>query len=334
MGYFLRGSIKTDGYSLQLLAYKLCELQSVKYKCYAAELLPDCLTTTTTGMTDYLTKVHNVFKSAANVEHLLGCTPNEMHCVSYLGLDPGQAFVVGAYGLLPQDKTPKIGKQWHHWQQKKHSSHGCHNRGSGKGRKKSICQAQGKWHINLAAKQKAVVQPTLRHRTWMELQKGTDLKLPCSLSTMNTESAAPPMISLPSTSSMEAATTESLSICMIESSLLPLHGATASFADHVESHKANQIHLDKFYNGKKFQFKKYKQMSKKAWAREFHQLADSLLCMVSGTISEKRMEGHKVVIGIGMGCFTSTSRLSSLHGTFESYFIQMVTTGPSIVDGL
>lgn len=333
-GYFLRGSIKTDGYSLQLLAYKLRELQSVKYKRYEAELLPDRLTTTTAGTSDYLTEVHNVFKSAADVERLLGCTPDETHHVSYLGLDPGQAFVVGAYGLLPQDKTPKIGKRRRHRQQKKRGSRGRRNRGSGKGRKKSVCRARGERHINLAAKQKAVARPTLRHRTWMEQQKGADLKMPCSLSTTNTESAAPPTISLPSTSSTEAATTESLSICTIESSLPPLRGATASFADHVERRKANQIHLDKFYNGKKYRFKKYKRMSKKARAREFHRLADSLLRMVGGTIGEKRKEGHKVVIGIGMGRFTSTSRLSSLHGTFESYFIQTVTTGPSIVDGL
>ncbi|KAF9383425.1 hypothetical protein CPC16_008919 [Podila verticillata] len=333
-GYFLRGSIKTDGYSLQLLAYKLRELQSVKYKRYEAELLPDRLTTTTAGTTDYLTEVHNVFKSAADVERLLGCTPDETHRVSYLGLDPGQAFVVGAYGLLPQDKTPKIGKRRRHRQQKKRGSRGRRNRGSGKGRKKSVCRARGERHINLAAKQKAVAQPTLRHRTWMEQQKGADLKMPCSPSTTNTESAAPPTISLPSTSSTEAATTESLSICMIESSLPPLRGATASFTDHVECRKANQIHLDKFYNGKKFRFKKYKQMSKKARAREFHQLADSLLRMVGGTIGEKRMEGHKVVIGIGMGRFTSTSRLSSLHGTFESYFIQMARALGYLVVGV
>lgn len=139
MGYFLRGSIKTDGYSLQLLAYKLHELQSVKYKHYEAELLLDHLTTTTASMSDYLTEVHNVFKSATDVECLLGCTPNEMHHLSYLGLDPGQAFIISAYGLLLQDKTPKISKQWCHQQKKKHGSHGHHNRGSGKGRKKSIC---------------------------------------------------------------------------------------------------------------------------------------------------------------------------------------------------
>ncbi|KAF9988584.1 hypothetical protein BGZ79_005108 [Entomortierella chlamydospora] len=54
-GYYLRGSIKTDGYNLQLLAYKFRELHSVKYKRYPVELLPDRLTTTTAGTSDYLT---------------------------------------------------------------------------------------------------------------------------------------------------------------------------------------------------------------------------------------------------------------------------------------
>jgi len=317
-GYFLRGSIKTDGYQLQLLAYKVRELSSVKFKRYRDDVLPNRLLTTTAGTSDFLTEVRNVFKTAADVERLLGCTPDETDKVSYLGLDLGQAFVAGAYGLLPQDKSPKIGKRWRHRQQKKRGSRGRRNRGSGKGKTKSVCRTRGERHINLAAKQKAVARPTLRHRTWMEQQKIADLKIPSSQSTSITE----------------AAVTESLTIRKIESSLPPLRGANASFADHVEYRKANEAHLDKFYNCKKFRFKKHRHMSKKARALEFHRLADSLLRMVGGSIGEKRKEEDKVVIGIGMGRFTSTSRLSSLHGTFESYFIQKVTTGTSIVDSL
>ncbi|KAG0219961.1 hypothetical protein BGW41_008065, partial [Actinomortierella wolfii] len=39
-GYFLRGSIKTNGYQLQLLAHKVRELNSVKYRRYPTDLLP------------------------------------------------------------------------------------------------------------------------------------------------------------------------------------------------------------------------------------------------------------------------------------------------------
>ncbi|KAI1290718.1 hypothetical protein EDD11_009078 [Mortierella claussenii] len=286
-GYFLRGSIKTDKYQLQLLAHKVRELSSVKFKRYRDDVLPNRLLTTTAGTSDFLTEVRNVFKTSADVERLLGCTPDETDKVSYLGLDLGQAFVVGAYGLLPQDKSPKIGKRWRHRQQKKCGSRGRRNRGSGKGKTKSVCRTRGERHINLAAKQKAVARLTLRHRTWMEQQKIADLKILFSQST-----------SFP-----EAAVTESLTTRTIEPSLLPLRGANASFADRVE-------------------YKKHRHMSKKARTLEFHRLADSLLRMVGGSIGEKRKEEDKIVIGIGMGRFTSTSRLSSLHGTFESYFIQ------------
>jgi hypothetical protein len=330
-GYFLCGSIKTDGYQLQLLAYKVRELNSVKFKRYKNDVLPDRLLTTTAGTSDFLTEVRNVFKTPADVERLLGCSPDETDKVSYMGIDLGQAFVAGTYGHLPQDNTPKIGKRRHHRKQKKRGSRGRRNRGSGKGKKKSVCRAQGERHINLAAKQKAVARPTLRHRTWMEQHKMADLKITSSPSITNTESAAPPTISQPSTSSTEAATTEFLSIRTIESSLPPLRGANASFADHVECSKAYKYHLDKFYNGQRFRFKKYKRMSKKARQREFERLTDSLLRMVGGSIDEKKKEDAKVVIGIGMGRFTSTSRLSSLHGTFESYFIQKVNIRLSIV---
>ncbi|KAI7830340.1 hypothetical protein BC939DRAFT_305927 [Gamsiella multidivaricata] len=158
-GYFLRGSIKTDGYSLQLLAYKVRELNSVKFKRYKTDVLPDRLLTTTAGTNDYLTEVRNVFKSAADVERLLGCTPDDTDKVSYLGLDLGQAFVVGAYGHMPKDKSPKIGKRRRHRRQKKHGSRGRRKRGSGKGRKKSVCRTRGERHINLAAKQKQLRNP-------------------------------------------------------------------------------------------------------------------------------------------------------------------------------
>ncbi|KAG0077980.1 hypothetical protein BGZ93_003548, partial [Podila epicladia] len=46
-GYLLRGSIKTDGHRLQVLAFKLRELLSVRYKRYNSDLLPDRLLTTT-----------------------------------------------------------------------------------------------------------------------------------------------------------------------------------------------------------------------------------------------------------------------------------------------
>ncbi|KAG0213355.1 hypothetical protein BGX28_004693 [Mortierella sp. GBA30] len=75
-------------------------------------------------------------------------------------------------------------------------------------------------------------------------------------------------------------------------------------------------------------------MSKTAREREFHRLADSLLRMVGGSIGEKKKEEDKIVIWIGMGRFTSTSRLSSLPGTFESFFVQKARTLGYLVVGV
>ncbi|KAF8920072.1 hypothetical protein BGZ58_004460 [Dissophora ornata] len=136
-GYFLRGSIKTDGYQLQLLAYKVRELNSVKYKRYHTDLLPDRLLTTTASTGDHLIEVRNVFKSKADVKRLLGCTDDDTDQVSYLDIDLSQAFVVGTYSSIPQDKNPKIGKRRCHRQKKKRGSRGRRNRGSGNCRKKS-----------------------------------------------------------------------------------------------------------------------------------------------------------------------------------------------------
>ncbi|KAF9158401.1 hypothetical protein BGX20_003407 [Mortierella sp. AD010] len=87
-----------------------------------------------------------------------------------------------------------------------------------------------------------------------------------------------------------------------------LRGSIANFADYVEKHNENRVHLDKFYNGKKYTFKKHKNMVKTR-QEKFYKLTDSLLRMVGGFIDDKKEEDI-VVIGIDMGQFTSSSRLA------------------------
>ncbi|KAF9368816.1 hypothetical protein CPB97_004232 [Podila verticillata] len=50
--------------------------------------------------------------------------------------------------------------------------------------------------------------------------------------------------------------------------------------------------------------------------------------MVDGLIGtrEKEKDKDKVIIGIGLGRFASTSRLSSLHETFETFFVNKLYT--------
>ncbi|KAI8595197.1 hypothetical protein EDD21DRAFT_425368, partial [Dissophora ornata] len=233
-GYLLRGGIKTDGHRLQVLAFKLRELLSVRYKRYNSDLLPDRLLSTTAGTDDHLTEVRNVFKTKEDVERLLGCTADQVASVSYLGIDLGQACVVGGYAYLPPDKKPKGGRNRHRGRRKR-GSRGRKPRGSKRGKVKTDSRAEsGERHINLVAKQKAVAQPTLKHRGWMEAQKAKALKT----STQSAQSSAPS-----TGSSMEA---EELSISKIEATHPPLHGEQADFDAFVQHRYAYKDALDMF----------------------------------------------------------------------------------------
>ncbi|KAG0342132.1 hypothetical protein BG004_005747 [Podila humilis] len=83
--------------------------------------------------------------------------------------------------------------------------------------------------------------------------------------------------------------------------LSPIRGAETDFATHIQEVQAHGT---------------------KARQRESNELADSLPCMVGGSLGEKKNENDIAVIGIGLERFTSTSRLSSLHGTFGAFFVQ------------
>ncbi|KAG0352180.1 hypothetical protein BGZ54_002909, partial [Gamsiella multidivaricata] len=49
---------------------------------------------------------------------------------------------------------------------------------------------------------------------------------------------------------------------------------------------------------------------------------DRLLKLIGGSIGRKREEANKVVIEVGLGKFSTKARLSSLHESFQSYFVQ------------
>ncbi|KAF8923319.1 hypothetical protein BGZ58_003088, partial [Dissophora ornata] len=89
-GYVLRGSIRTDGFRVQLLAFKLRELQSVRYRRLPDSVLPLRLTTATAGTDYYLTEIHNIIKTKQDVTDLWGCEPEQ---IDIIGLDLGQACV-------------------------------------------------------------------------------------------------------------------------------------------------------------------------------------------------------------------------------------------------
>ncbi|KAG0230667.1 hypothetical protein BGX31_005783 [Mortierella sp. GBA43] len=147
------------------------------------KLLPR-ISSTLGGTDHYLTEIRNIVKTKEDVKAIWDCKPEE---IKILGIDLGQACVVGASALLlshekvsSKDKQPKF--------------------------------------INLSVKQKAVVQPTLKHRRWMEQRKARVVY-------------------------------DSQSISDIESSLPPLRGQGASVEQYIKRLEEVEAHLDSFYNG-------------------------------------------------------------------------------------
>ena len=100
----------------------------------------------------------------------------------------------------------------------------------------------------------------------------------------------------------------------------------SSFTIHQRIHQSIS-QLDAFYNGSKC-FKKHKWDARRARDAEYRLITDRLLNLVGGSIGRKRDEANKVVIGVGLGKFSSKSRLSSLHESFQSYFVQKVRALP------
>ncbi|KAF9964235.1 hypothetical protein BGZ70_006739 [Mortierella alpina] len=86
--YVLRGSVKTDRFQLQLLAYKTKVLHSVKYRRLDESRLPPRISTTVGGTDYYMMEIRNVIRSAEDVTRLWNCKPEE---VTVLGIDLGKA---------------------------------------------------------------------------------------------------------------------------------------------------------------------------------------------------------------------------------------------------
>ncbi|KAF8950293.1 hypothetical protein BGZ52_003017 [Haplosporangium bisporale] len=279
-GYILRGSIKTDGFRLQLLAFKLNELNCIKYRRLDADKMPDPLTSTLRGTDHFLTEIRNVVKTKEDVERLWGCDP---HNIKVLGIDLGKAFVVGASALLPSSMsaTPTDGEE--------------------QGAITKIDIPLSTQFHNLAVSQKAVYQPTFKHRRWLEQRKGH-------------------------------ASENEESITHIESNLPPLRGPEASVTKYVKESKVVESDLEAFYNNTTL--KRHQWDAKRARDKEFKLVAKRLLELVGGTPGAKRDDKNKVIIGIGLGEFSSTSRLSSLHTAFSKYFMQLARSLGYIVVGV
>ncbi|KAG0262907.1 hypothetical protein BGZ95_003941, partial [Linnemannia exigua] len=333
-GYVFQGSIKTNGHSLQLLGFKLKELQCVRYKQLPEDRLPDQLTSTVGGVDYFLKEIRNIVATKEDVARLWP------HCASkdikVLGLDLGQAFVAGVSALLPEQvESERKGKF------KSSLSLPFLDTSSSLARsapsKPSISSTSsvplvsslysasptpltsstpsapltppatmpqpGIFH-NLAVNQKAAYQPTFKHRTWMEGQKA---------------------IVSPETT---------MSVAHIESNLPSLRGNDASIHDYLLELERTHDQLDHFYNGDNMRFERHAYDASRAKEQEFNLMANQILKLVGGSIGAKRDDKNMVVIAIGLGQFAPGSRLSSLHGVFMRFFVPLARSLNYIVVGI
>ncbi|KAI8596758.1 hypothetical protein EDD21DRAFT_238117 [Dissophora ornata] len=112
------------------------------------------------------------------------------------------------------------------------------------------------------------------------------------------------------------------SIADIESSMPPLRGEGASLFSYYQELETMQQQLDAFYNGNNNRLKKHKWDAQRAKNSEFIAITNRILKLVGGSIGCRMKEEQKVVMAVGLGQFSSSSRLSSLHEAFMAFFMQ------------
>ncbi|KAG0221137.1 hypothetical protein BGW41_007177, partial [Actinomortierella wolfii] len=325
-GYQLLGSFKTDGHRLQLLAYKLKELLSVRYKRYKEDILPNRLQSTVAGVDYFMTEIRNVVKVPQDVKNLLGCWPHEVReQVNVLGIDLGQACVVGASALRPKPPARRPTKRGKRGGSKKRPSKRKRRKGTKKKEKGKLLSQGDKEgdhpvYYNLAVKQKAVLQPVLKFRRWMERQKQQELSALADIQVQIT-GAQDSVEQMSQQEIVRLPQRKIRTISDIETVVPPIRGQDANINMHQQHRDRYWQQLDSFYNTKG-RFKKMRWLAQRAKMEEYTQMTNSLLRMVDGCVGARRKDGSKVIIGVGLGKFSSKSKLSSLHESFQSFFVQ------------
>ncbi|KAF9115229.1 hypothetical protein BGX30_006373, partial [Mortierella sp. GBA39] len=282
-GYVLRGSIRTDGFRIQTLAFNLNELHSVKYRQLSPDKLP-CRLTSTLGGTDYfLTEIRNVVSTKQDIARLWDCEPKS---IKILGIDLGQAFVVGASAALPPCKQPSL----EHGQDTDDASMTPSQQYTDDAEESGadmVDQPLPRF-FNLAVKQKAVYPHSNTVVGW---------------------------------SREKAPREEEESITSIETNIPHRRGPDASIKNYTARVNEVDTDLDTFYGS--VVLMKQRRNARKVRAEEYSPIANRFLELVGGSLGAKRKEDNKVVIGVGLGKFSSKIRLSSsLHESFQSCFIQ------------
>lgn len=224
-GYVLRGSIRTDDHRLQILGFKLKELQSCRFKRACRYPLPSRLMSTVSGLDYFLQEIRNIVETPEDVARLWPyCQPDD---VKILCIDLGQAFVVGASALLLDTAGSTVPTQ----STSSTTSSVLIPSSSSSAIYSSVAtdlttfstsspSSPSQVFHDMAVSRNAVSQPTLRLRRWMEEAKKT----------------------VPEGGGED-------SIMDLESNLPPLRGEGASVIKYLEELKKAQEPLGEFYNG-------------------------------------------------------------------------------------
>ncbi|KAK3830856.1 MAG: hypothetical protein JOS17DRAFT_150734 [Linnemannia elongata] len=266
-GYILRGSIRTDGFRLQLPAFKLRELQSVRYCRLNPAKLPPKLTSTAGGTDYYLKEIRHVITCKEDVEKLWPGVPVDK--IKTLTLDGGQVCVIGAFADLAEDVLSQAkGKE----NASESSMEGVATTTTTDNQQVinaaisalskvpvPLPHSQGlpitssrTTFLNLAVKQKAVYQPMFRFRRWLEGAKQEQV----------------------------CVDGQQVSISDIESRLPPLKGQGSSVINYVQELERVEERLQEFYAGPSNRYKRHHWDMQKARDYEYQVIADRLLGIV------------------------------------------------------
>ncbi|KAF9991581.1 hypothetical protein BGZ79_004256, partial [Entomortierella chlamydospora] len=288
--YYPKGSIRTNGYTLQVLCFKLRELLSVKYKRLPDDRLPSRSTSIINGTDDFLTEIRNVFGTKEDVANLWpGIDPENTNTLT---LDAGQAFVVGGYAYLlrksmGKDESPPfkgslpLASYSTTTLQDLMQTPSLEPLTTSRPPATTTAFDKAPYH-SLADNQKAMMQPVFRYRRWLDDEKQLKPEGP------ERQHQSKPDIEL-------------LLIAEIETQLLPPRGPQASVVDYVNKLEEVEKRLMDFYNGNNNKFQKHTWDMKRAKHIEYQAFANSPLRIVGGCIGERRKDDNPVLIGVGLG---------------------------------
>jgi len=178
-GYILQGSVKSNGHLIQVSAFKLHELQAVRYRRLSPDRMPNPLTSTLGGTDKYLKEIRNAICSPYDVQSTFGCEPKD---ITVMALDLGTEGLVGAT-VLPPDGADAPRRRKKSRRRRRPDK----KRRRRRGRKSST-----KKHVDVVVKQRAVEQPTKRFQHWLNNQKEA-IRIDSNSTFADVEASLPPL---------------------------------------------------------------------------------------------------------------------------------------------